>query len=211
MDYLISDIHFGHLNALSFDKRPFKTLEEQDQYIIKHWNERITDDDNVWILGDVSWIGITPTIEFYKQLKGRLHLITGNHDEKYIRSGNFRSLFTSINDYKEIQIEDTNLVLSHFPLLSYKNSRHNWIHLYGHVHISREWTLMEQLKAKMKMLYYFKNNTPVEQTFNTYNVGCMCPYMQYIPRTLDEIINGYEKCKQENTLNLQHLPYDFEN
>jgi hypothetical protein len=28
-----------------------------------------------------------------------------------------------------------------------------------------------------------------------YNVGCMMEYMDYTPRTLEEIINGYNKTK----------------
>jgi hypothetical protein len=28
-----------------------------------------------------------------------------------------------------------------------------------------------------------------------YNVGCMMEYMDYTPRTLDEIINGYKNTK----------------
>lgn len=204
MNYFISDIHLGHKNILSFDKRPFKTNEEQDEYIIKHWNERITDNDDVWILGDISWIGIIETVTFYKQLHGRLHLIIGNHDGKYIKSRSFRVIFDSIENYKELKIDDQrSLVLSHYPLLSYKNARAGWIQFYGHVHNTREWTLMEQAKEKLKALYYFKDGAPYKDIYNSYNVGCMCPYINYIPRSFEEIIKGYNKCKNDKTLNLR--------
>ena len=52
MKYYISDCHFGHLNVLRFDKRPFKNIDENDSELIRRWNERVTDEDDVYILGD---------------------------------------------------------------------------------------------------------------------------------------------------------------
>ena len=50
MDYFISDLHFGHVNCLAFDNRPFNTIEEHDEYLIDKWNETVKSDDNVYIL-----------------------------------------------------------------------------------------------------------------------------------------------------------------
>ena len=38
MNYYISDLHIGHTNALAFDARPFKTIEENDETIKNNWN-----------------------------------------------------------------------------------------------------------------------------------------------------------------------------
>ena len=53
MNYFISDLHFGHQNALSFDDRPFKTIEDHDIALIKNWNDTVGIDDDVWVLGDL--------------------------------------------------------------------------------------------------------------------------------------------------------------
>ena len=53
-------------------------------------------------------------------------------------------------------------------------------HLYGHVHNSFEWNMMEHDKYLMEELY----TTPCQM----FNVGAMMPWMDYTPRTLDEII-----------------------
>ena len=80
MNYFISDLHFGHQNALSFDDRPFKTIEDHDIALIKNWNDTVGIDDDVWVLGDISWYNVTRTIEIFKHLNGKKHLIIGNHD-----------------------------------------------------------------------------------------------------------------------------------
>lgn len=52
--YFIADLHFGHKNCLSYDARPFTTIEEHDQALINNWNSVVCIDDDVWILGDIS-------------------------------------------------------------------------------------------------------------------------------------------------------------
>ena len=86
MDYFISDLHFGHENCLVFDNRPFKSIEEHDATIIKNWNDVVGMDDDVYLLGDISWYNATKTIEIFNQLNGRIHLIRGNHDSKLLRN-----------------------------------------------------------------------------------------------------------------------------
>lgn len=54
MNYYISDLHIGHTNALAFDARPFKTIEENDETIKNNWNSVVGLDDDVYLLGDIS-------------------------------------------------------------------------------------------------------------------------------------------------------------
>lgn len=57
MKYYISDLHLFHENAIEFDHRPFTSLQEMHDTILKNWNERVTNGDMVYILGDVSMRG----------------------------------------------------------------------------------------------------------------------------------------------------------
>ena len=41
MNYYISDLHIGHTNALAFDARPFKTIEENDETIKRSEERRV--------------------------------------------------------------------------------------------------------------------------------------------------------------------------
>lgn len=185
MNYFISDLHFGHENCLAFDNRPFKYIVPHDEYIIKHWNETVGIDDDVYILGDISWYNSTSTIEIFERLNGKLHLIKGNHDNKILKNQELRELFVEITDYKELFIDkNISIVLCHYPIPCFKNHYYGWYHLYGHVHTSFEWNIMENTKRLMTELY--------DKPCNMYNVGAMMPYMGYVPKTLEQIIAGEE-------------------
>lgn len=195
MNYFISDLHIGHTNVCKFDNRPFATIEDHDEYIREQWNSVVNVDDDVYILGDISFKNVTGTIEYFKTLNGNKHLIIGNHDKPFLKNAMFRSLFVEICDYKELYINDNiQIVLSHYPILSYKNLFRGWIHLYGHVHNSFEWGIMESHKRLMKELYSKKDGKAAEDVFNAYNVGCMLPYMNYCPQTLEHIQEAYQLC-----------------
>ena len=183
--YFISDLHFGHVNALSFDARPFTSIEAHDKALIDNWNSAVGIDDDVWILGDISWWNATKTVEIFKQLNGVKHLCVGNHDKKLLKNDDVRSLFCEITNYKEIVSGDgTGIVLCHYPIPCFNNHFRGWVHLYGHVHSSFEWNIMKRIKYEMEVLY--------EKPCKMFNVGCMTPGMDYTPRTIEEILNCVE-------------------
>lgn len=181
MDYFISDLHFGHINCLRFDNRPFASITEHDEALIKNWNAVVTQNDDVYVLGDISWHDATKTAEIFRRLNGRKHLIKGNHDTKLLKSREVRDLFVEITDYKELYIDNGKaVVLCHYPMPCFKNHFYDWHHLYGHVHNGFEWDLVEQFKDSMINDYH--------KPCSMYNVGAMISYIDYRPRTLQEII-----------------------
>ena len=183
MNYFIADTHFGHKNALSYDNRSFITIEEHDEYLINSWNNAVSYDDDVYILGDVSWHNATTTNEILDKLNGNKHLIIGNHDKKLLRNKEFQNHFQEITSYKELPYGDGKIiVLCHYPIPCFNQHYYESYHLYGHVHNGFEWNMMENIKFQMEELY--------EVPCNMYNVGAMIPYMNYTPRTLEEIMEG---------------------
>lgn len=186
MNFYIADLHFGHKNALSYDNRPFTNIEVNDRFIMKQWNDTVNIDDDVYILGDISWYNVTKTIEIIKQLNGNKHLIVGNHDTSFLKNKEFRECFVEICDYKEIYLNNKEgIVLCHYPIPCFKNHYYGWYHLYGHVHTGWEYNMMKHIKQEMTDLY----NVPCRM----YNVGCMVPYMNYTPLPLENIVEGAEK------------------
>lgn len=175
MKYYISDLHIGHKNIIRFDQRPFFDLSDMKQAIIKNWNSVVTSGDDVYVLGDMFWNNDDIT-EVLPQLKGNLYLVKGNHDRI---NTEMSKRFVWTKDYAEIKDNGRNVVLCHYPIAHWRNADYGTIHLYGHIHSGRDSRPFDEYKELMK-----QRNIPYE----CYNVGCMLPYMDYTPRTLDEII-----------------------
>lgn len=78
--FYTADTHFGSNKVLKLSNRPFETTEDMDNYIIKKWNNTVTNDsDIVYHLGD---FGNYNTVQY---LNGRIFLLLGNHEYKYCR------------------------------------------------------------------------------------------------------------------------------
>ena len=180
MNYYISDWHYDHANAIRFDNRPYNNVDEMNEDLIRRWNSVVKDKDTVYILGDMFWCKDQEAISVLDQLKGHKVLVKGNHDR--VHGNQFKKRFDKIVDYLEVEDKGRKVVLCHYPIPCYKNHFYGWYHLYGHVHSSFEWNMMESVKRQMRELY--------DRLCEMYNVGVMMDYINYTPRTLDEIIEG---------------------
>lgn len=186
MKFYIADCHFDHGNIIHFDNRPFKTVDEMNETMITNWNKAVSNSDEVFILGDFCWSKEDRWIELLSQLNGQKTLIKGNHD---IEPSKSRRYFADVKERKIIDDNGRKVVIDHFPSPCFRNHFYGWFHLYGHVHNSFEWNMMEHDRYLMEQLY--------DKPCYMYNVGVMMPYMDYTPRTLDEILRGYNGDKSE--------------
>ena len=135
MNYYISDTHFGHANIIHFDGRPFKDTLEMEQTLIKNWNEKVTKEDVVYILGDFCWSKEkSEWLKILDQLNGSKYLIRGNHDLKNPPAA-VKNKFCQITDYKEITDNGKRIIMSHYPILFYRSSYNEGVwHFCGHTH-----------------------------------------------------------------------------
>ena len=96
--------------------------------------------------------------------------------------------------YKEIKDNGRRVIMCHYPMPFYRSDYNSNVYmLYGHVHTTIEYDFMEYIKDMIKEKDLRGDSTNKCQL---YNVGCMMPWMKYFPRTLDEIIDGYNKEKK---------------
>lgn len=71
-------------------KRGFANVNAMNDYMLKQWNSKVRNRDEVVILGDLSWGKSEETNQLLQKLNGRLYLIQGNHDH-YVKDPNFDS------------------------------------------------------------------------------------------------------------------------
>ncbi len=178
--YYISDWHYGHRNCLSFDNRPFICVEDMNAALAERWNAVVKPEDTVYVLGDMFWCKPDEAVPVLKTLNGTKFLVKGNHDR--VKNEAFREQFADIREYMEISDDGRMLVLCHYPIPCFRNHFYGWYHLYGHVHNSCEYQMMEHDRFVMWELHHRK--------CAMYNVGAMMPWMDYTPRTLDQILAG---------------------
>lgn len=134
--YYTSDLHFGHLNIIRFCDRPFPGVPAMNARLVQLWNETVTEDDTVWVLGDVALGALDESLACVGRLAGRKILVPGNHDrcwegdrslragdpearerrrtvarERYLAAG-----FAEIHDRPEpAALGVPDVILSHFP------------------------------------------------------------------------------------------------
>ncbi len=90
MKYYIADQHFFHRNMLTrMDNRGFGTLEEMHEYMIMQWNRKVRKNDEIYILGDLSFGNGENTNAILRDLNGKKFLIEGNHDRHYLKDRKF--------------------------------------------------------------------------------------------------------------------------
>ena len=198
MNYYIADYHLFHKNVtmsgVNFDDRPYEDIYQMHEDILNRWNKKITNGDTVYILGDMSMRGRKEDLPaFVSRLKGHKILIQGNHDD--VTDYRYQKVYDEICEYKEIRDrldgKTEHVILCHYPILMWKNQHRGAIHLYGHVHMTAEyWYYIKCLRALKKES--FQDNIRGNAKIRAYNVGCMLPYMDYEPRTLEEIVTGAE-------------------
>lgn len=132
-----SDTHFGHANVIKYSNRPYTSVQDMNEAMVKSWNETVKDEDTVWHLGDVAFMPVADLIVLLKRLKGHKNLVLGNHDkniQKKIKDFLGPGLFETIQFYKEIKLDATKVVLLHYGMRVWNCSHHGAIQLHGHSH-----------------------------------------------------------------------------
>lgn len=193
----ISDTHFGHANILKFDNRPFRDADEMQEIMIENWNQKVDKNDSIYILGDFCWGKDPEWKSILDRLNGSKFLIKGNHDGLNM-SSSLKSKFAWIGDYKEVTDFGFRVIMSHYPMLFYKhNYDPNYYMLHGHVHKTLENDLLLETIKHIKHKDY---RGAIRNQCQIINVGCMMPYMDYTPRTIQEIIQGSREWLEKNNL-----------
>ena len=124
--FFTSDEHYGHNNVIKYCQRPFSSVEEMDEELIKRHNEVVKDGDHVIHGGDFT-LGDN---KFFNSIINRLNglhtFIVGSHDNWLERKTNHEIL--------EFQIEGKHIIVCHYAMRVWPRSHYGSWQLYGHSH-----------------------------------------------------------------------------
>lgn len=137
--FLVADTHFHHGNVIKYCNRPFDSVEEMDEVLIRNWNSVVAPNDVVCHLGDFVFHRerncrkqVEETNNLLRKLNGRKHLILGNHDK---RGTTQSELWDSIDDILQIKcFGEQSMILCHYSMIVWKNCHYGYWHAYGHSH-----------------------------------------------------------------------------
>ena len=101
MMFFTADTHFGHNNILKLCNRPFDTIDDMNEALIKNWNARITGADSVYIVGDM-FFRCADAEKILSRLHGKKHLIIGNHDASWMDQVDLTQYFVDVRDFQVI-------------------------------------------------------------------------------------------------------------
>ena len=192
----ISDCHFYHDNLCrNLDHRGFIDFEEMNAFMIRQWNDNVNPKDDVYVLGDFCFGNGEAAAHIINQLKGRLHLIIGNHD-RFLHDRHFdHSLFRSIEAYSEISDNGRTVIVSHYPVFCYKGQYRRNVDgspatymLYGHVHNTQDERLVNRFIMQTRATTVKARNADRPEQIPCNMINCFCMFSNYIPLTLDEWI-----------------------
>ncbi len=128
--FFIGDTHFGHKGIITFEAtkpfRPFATIEEHDEELVRRWNNVVRKGDLVWHLGDFCFG--SRNLAIAGRLNGRKKLVMGNHDSyptaEYLKY--FEKLYGAIGVGEDF-------LLTHIPVQEGQFERWKY-NIHGHLH-----------------------------------------------------------------------------
>lgn len=140
MIWFTSDWHFGHDKDFAWGgPRNCESMADNTMKIVSRHNLMIKDEDDVYVLGDLMLGEYEYGINIIKQMKGKLHIILGNHDtDRRIELYKELPNVIEVTYAKLIRIGKQHYYLSHYPTFTAnyddKPYHNHIINLYGHTH-----------------------------------------------------------------------------
>ena len=125
MRYYIADLHNYDENIMVYEHRPFKNCEHMRNEMINRWNSIVTENDEVFLLGDIG------NPEIITQLHGKITIVLGNHDV-------YDDVMFFAEGNKNIEISKYPILvggslLSHEPI-TFLPKEFPYLNIHGHIH-----------------------------------------------------------------------------
>ena len=137
MIYLTADLHLGHANIIKLCDRPFSDVKRMDSALIAAINDRVSYDDELWVLGDFAYKLDAGHICRLREriVCPRVHLVRGNHDLR-MTPGKMQKVFEFDGSYYDglWSPAGRRMVLCHYPIADWNTQGRGSYMLHGHIH-----------------------------------------------------------------------------
>ena len=154
--WFTADLHIRHKNILrhqpnrieAMGLKDAEDIETHDAWIEQMWLDTVKRGDHVFVVGDFILSNQQDSLKILHRLKSNgceIHLVVGNHDKSTHKMFN---MFESIDQIKSVVFKksvypflehDFQVVMCHYPMISWHNKFRGAMHLYGHVHSNSPW------------------------------------------------------------------------
>ena len=122
-EFITSDLHLSHNNIWKPDyaSRPVSSTEEMNEMLISNWNEVVSQNDTVYVLGDVCMGKIAESLPLCDLLQGHKVLVFGNHDRMFRpkNDNQFHKWMTEYSQYFDVitneMVWNDRILFNHFP------------------------------------------------------------------------------------------------
>ena len=191
--YLIGDTHFYHKNIIKYCNRPFSSVEEMNETLIKNWNSVVKRDDKVIVVGDFALCGKDKIIEVGQRLNGKKTLILGNHDRASM-STYYEAGFEFVSRYPII-IDDWNII-SHHP--KFTTELGLYANIYAHVHNDvtyRDYTARSFCVSAERINYTPIEWEVIQERMEAYEKENYCR----VPEENQKFLEWCESCNKNNS------------
>ena len=141
--WFISDLHLGHNQPFVYEKRGFQSIEEHNETLLANLKACVGEDDNLFILGDLTLGDLDAAAAYLRQIPGHVHIILGNHDTER-RIEFYLSLGWDVQFATVIRWDKYRFYLSHYPTNTANPGEDKLtlatLNVYGHTHQDWHWS-----------------------------------------------------------------------
>lgn len=123
--YWVGDLHLGHTKVAKIRYPDDDRVVAHHDMVIYDQLKRLSADDQVWILGDISSgrpEGEDRALQLLSEISAELHLIAGNHDSVssihrngYKQQLRYLKTFETVQDFARVRLHGKNVLMSHYP------------------------------------------------------------------------------------------------
>lgn len=134
MIFYTADLHFDYEPILANGNRPFSSISEMNEQLIRNWNAVVSDGDTVYLIGDICGHGQPIPTQHLVRLNGKKHLIRGNHDTGLEDQQQLFDHFETVTDFLEIDDRGIHILLCHYPIVYIQKG----YMIHGHTHSTQK-------------------------------------------------------------------------